>query len=274
MQHRHACAPVRLVAVLAITILLAGCAGISQLRQAQDAFNEASALDRAAFHDPNVIADSGDLTQAVTADNNSRALYASALASLESMGDKEIRTLKQNRLYGTALTLKALTCWKLGLHDQAIAVCDEASRTPDALIKRDRILLDLLPSLVTLDETLPVFKGMESGSQAELDKARTTIMSLLNERRLAEIDQAIAEADDPKLKLYALEIKLLFLNRQFRTVTRATAVQPGADDPVVINAQKALTAMHAQASTVNPTKATELALKWSRKFNFAVKIEP
>ena len=137
----------RYVALTAALVLVSGCAAVNRLREAQDAFNQGAAAENAQRLTP------GDATEAVTALTSVRTSYASALQSLEHLSDREQTSLKNDGLWGAALTLKALCQWRLGEYGKALDSATEARANTGAQIyPRDQALLVALPGLIKTDQ--------------------------------------------------------------------------------------------------------------------------
>src|SRR4051812_28872527 len=106
----------RTLACCCLALLLAlasGCASVNRLREAHDAFNQAAAVENAQRFDSNPASATASLSAVRTG-------YASALLSLDKMESADERSLRQDGLWGTALTLKALCQWRLGQFQQAL----------------------------------------------------------------------------------------------------------------------------------------------------------
>jgi hypothetical protein len=135
---------------LSIAVLVAlatGCADVNRLREAQDSFNQAAASENALRFDTK----SADATASLA---SARSGYASALLSLEKLENSKGRTqLRNDGLWGTALTLKALTQWRLGQFDKAIATAELARQNAgDQMYPRDLAMITALPGLVKTDQ--------------------------------------------------------------------------------------------------------------------------
>src|SRR5678815_2022733 len=92
---------------------MAGCSSVNHLRDAQDSFNQAAAAENALRFD-------GKASDALASMGALRSSYASTLRSLENLSSKDEEALRQDGLWGSALTLKALTQWRLGQYDRAL----------------------------------------------------------------------------------------------------------------------------------------------------------
>ena len=132
-------------------VVVAGCAEVNRLREAQDAFSRAAELEnRARFE---YRSDAGGFTGAAET-TAARAGYGAALLELEQLsGDSRAKaSLQADGLWGTALALRALCEWRLGLHDRALASAEEAAAAGDPLGPRDRTMMAALPGLVMTDQ--------------------------------------------------------------------------------------------------------------------------
>ena len=178
----------RLAAALAIVLLAtlagAGCTSVNRLREAQASFNDAAAeenrlrFDAALQEGPT----QAPLTQNTTIQNG----YASALLSLDKLEAKDVERLKQDKVWGNVLALKALAQWKLGLLDQARDTAKEAQQAgADQIFPRDRALLLALPGLIKTDEA---FAALQRLPAKPTDTQRATT--------LRNIQLLIADAGD------------------------------------------------------------------------------
>ena len=137
----------RCVALVFLVLLAAGCASVNRLREAQDAFSQGAAAENAQRLVP------GNPADTLTSLSSVRTSYASALQSLEQLSADERRSLREQGLWGTALTLKALCQWRLGEYAKALATAAEAQQdTPEQIYPRDRALLLALPGLIKTDQ--------------------------------------------------------------------------------------------------------------------------
>ena len=152
-SHRR-CFVERTIACFAVVLLVAlaaGCASVNRLREAQDAFNQAAASENALRFDSTQPL--GSASDAPASWSVARNGYASALLSLEKIDTEDQKRLRADGLWGTALTLKALSQWRLGLFSKAIATAEEAERSAgDQIYPRDRAVLAALPGLIKTDQ--------------------------------------------------------------------------------------------------------------------------
>jgi hypothetical protein len=163
--------PGRRLGLALVLVLLAGlagpgCAGVNRLREAQVSFNEAAALENALRFDAALQEGPTHtpLAQNTTVQNG----YASALLSLEWLEAGDVARLKQDRLWGNVLALRALTQWKLGLLDRAGDTAREAQQAgADQVHPRDRALLLALPGLIKTDEAFAALGRLPAAPTAE-----------------------------------------------------------------------------------------------------------
>ena len=163
--------------------LAAGCAAdVNRLREAQDSFNQAAGAENALRFDRKA-------SDALASMGAVRSGYASALLSLNNLSSKDEAALRQDGLWGSALTLKAFTQWRLGQYERAIATAELAKQgASDQMYPRDRALIVALPGLVKTDQAynkilltnapLSDVKALlvgERGAVADLQKARQQV---------------------------------------------------------------------------------------------------
>lgn len=137
----------RNVAILAFAVAV-GCADVNRLRGAQEAFSRAAEIENRARLSESV---SGGFEGAADA-TSARAGYGAALLELEAIDSRGKASLEADHLWGTALALRALCEWRLGLHDRALASASEAAKTGESLGPRDRAMMAALPGLVMADQ--------------------------------------------------------------------------------------------------------------------------
>lgn len=155
----------------AILILcLTGCQSINHLREAQDSFNSAAAMENRIRLEP--LAGASGLesklkepADQVLADFNSvRSGYASTLLSLGKLSGKDERALKADRLWGVVLTLKSMAQWRLKDYDAALRTAEESGlQAADQLYPRDAALLAALPGLIKIDLAYDKIAAMQPG---------------------------------------------------------------------------------------------------------------
>jgi tetratricopeptide (TPR) repeat protein len=217
MRNLAAFGPVRrVVLVFAAVVALSGCPEINHFREAQNAFNDAAELEnrlRLNIVDRTAVAnaDRGTLEARV------RAGYASALVSLSAAEDDQAKVLKDNRLYGNMLVLRALAQWRLGDLAAAEKTAVEAAQlSDDKIFPRDKALALAMPGLIENDQAFAFIQQFAHGSgatesqavqnakAANFDSARTLI-----EGAIAQYDKATSglPATHPA-RVYLAEAKL------------------------------------------------------------------
>lgn len=170
------------VAIALVVVLADGCTTVDRLREAQDAFNQGAAAENAQRLVP------GNAADTLTSLTSVRTSYATALQSLEKLSDDEKKSLRDDGLWGAALTLKALCQWRLGEYDKALATAVEARKdTPEQIYPRDQALLLALPGLIKTDQayakildkqSFPAIKELlvgDAGAVSDIRKARAAV---------------------------------------------------------------------------------------------------
>jgi hypothetical protein len=199
------------LALAALTIAATGCASVNRLREAQESFNEAAAeenklrFDAALQEGPS----QGQLLQNTTIQNG----YASALLSLERLEARDVTRLKQDKLWGNVLALKALAQWKLGLLDKARATAREVQQAgADQVHPRDRALLLALPGLIKTDEAFAALQHVPAMPDAGQRAATLDNVQLLIADASTAIDQGRTAADPAHpVHLYLIQARLAAL---------------------------------------------------------------
>lgn len=143
---------IRKTAVVFLLLLVAIGCGAHRLKQAQDSYNEAAFIEaQVSFEE---VEPTGDPLQ-----GEAQALqnYRVALALTDEALEKHAENLRKDRLYGTALMLKALCQWRIAALDKEAdhekvreIVTDIEGRVEKEEITlgtRDRVLLKALPGL-------------------------------------------------------------------------------------------------------------------------------
>jgi hypothetical protein len=165
-----------------ILTVIAGCQSVNHLRDAQEAFHRAAALEnklRYAANDPNSLLKT-EASETLAEVGSVQSSYAAALMSLENVDET---TLKQDRLWGSALTLKALTQWRLGRYADALSTAETAKANANQLFPRDAAVVEALPGLIKIDfayarirQMKPLLKKTADISSAELEKKNKAIV--------------------------------------------------------------------------------------------------
>jgi hypothetical protein len=137
------CAPFPLLALLLVLSL--GCGTTRALREAQGAFSDAAKADM------QLRTEAQDSYAALLGLRNGG--YRTTISIIDGFNAVERRELQGNELWGTALTLKALSLWRLGKYDEAERTVDAATANfADQLGPRDAAVLNALDGLIALDQ--------------------------------------------------------------------------------------------------------------------------
>ena len=188
--------PMNRIAIGLVVVLAAGCASANRLREAQDSFNQAAAAENAMRFDAKP-------SEAVAGLSAVRSGYASALLSLEKLEDTDQRRLRDDGLWGTALTLRALTQWRLGFFDKALASAQEAqSSAGDQMYPRDRAVIAALPGLIKTDQAYNkiLSNAPLSDVEALLIDGNGAIATIESARKQVERDHPV--------QVYLLQVQL------------------------------------------------------------------
>lgn len=199
------------LALLALTIAETGCASVNRLREAQESFNRAAAEDNRLLFGAGL--QEGSSAALLVQDTTIRNGYASALLSLEKLEARDVGRLKQDKLWGNVLTLKALAQWKLGLLDKALDTAREGERaSADHVHPRDRALLLALPGLIKTDEAFAALQRVPATPDAAQRAATLDTVQLLISDAGHAIDRgrAAAEVAHP-VHVYLIQTKLAAL---------------------------------------------------------------
>jgi hypothetical protein len=149
---------VRALVFILATVLVSGCTHVNYLRDAQSAFNEASAAENQVRYDMSTTPAISAAAEGKSATFSEGVLsastgYATVLATIQSLEDDSEATerLESDQLYGHALVLKALALWRLERNDEAVQASRDAIATGD-LAPRDVALMSAMPGLVKNDQ--------------------------------------------------------------------------------------------------------------------------
>lgn len=275
--------------ILSIVALLAGCASfamgcqsIGHLRQAQDAFNEAAKIDLEMTYGKSFADDdAAQFSDIVAMRTEVRNLYAAALAHLDMISQKEEASLKENRLYGTVLTLKALCYWKLKEYPKALEVKKEADNLGDKqLIPRDKQVFKLLTALIAVDEALPIVGGMsgkkKDDKKRDFERIKKLLLADTKQKcaALCTIDSVLDEETlDTPMRIYAQQIKLMTLKRYFDAYAMLRTECPAEDDLYWKMARKTLGKLQKTAGDASAPVAKSLVDSWTRKIGCGITVD-
>ena len=171
--------------ITVMALLLAGCAEVNYLRDAQSAFSEAARMENQLRTSGTTNIEVNDLLQ----EPEIRAGYASAIASIAKLDSDQIASLKSDKLWGVVLCIKAMSYWRLGNYDEMEKIAKEAQGIKDEIYPRDRALLLALPGLRRVDEAHAIVAApVEGKDNAEKTKVK--------EERLKAVDRLVKNASD------------------------------------------------------------------------------
>lgn len=174
-----------------IALFAIGCQHVNHLRDAQDSFNQAAALENESKFNPASLSSTQEEAVAaarLTSLSTVKSGYAAALLSLKTMPKDQVKQLKQDKLWGVALTLQALSEWKLGQHAAALKTADLAiSSASDQTYPRDAAILQALPGLIRIDVAFsdissklsPLIVPPPNATEEQLNQIATANRSLI-----------------------------------------------------------------------------------------------
>jgi hypothetical protein len=256
--------------VLVSAFVLLGCRHVNHLRDAQVAFGQAAELENTT----RLSADNAFLNRQLSQAPDQaladlvlvRSGYAAALHSLRKA---DAVRLSKDRLLGVALTLQALTEWRLGQYEEALATQERAEReAAGQLMPRDAAILAALPGLVKTD--LAYAEILQTGNNPEENAA------LLNERirpRLVGAAGAVADLDlarsniaaNHPLQIYLIQCQLAAFRNYQVAWQQARKENPPSNDPALQAAQRQLAELKTLGHVTDLTAVTEPLLEfWAR----------
>jgi hypothetical protein len=211
-------------------ILAIGCANVNRLHEAQTAFNQAAAAENTLRFDTKA-------SDAVASLGAVRGGYASALISLDQLENSKAQTqLRKDGLWGTALTLKALSQWRLGQVEKALTTALLASQSAgDQLYPRDRAVITALPGLIKTDQAYAkIF------SNAPLSEVKALLVD--DNGAVANIERARLQTDkDHPVQVYLIQAQLAAYRNYVVAVDRLkNHASVAADDPARLAANRQL----------------------------------
>ncbi len=157
--------------ILGITLIglfLTGCAEVNHLHDAQSSLSQAARLENQLRISPAV----GTQVNGLLMESEIRSGYAGAIASIDSLNGDQIENLKNHKLWGVALTIKAISYWRLGDYDKMREVSVQANEVKDQIYPRDRGLLLALPGLCRVDEAEAIVAAGIEGTEDEKRKIK------------------------------------------------------------------------------------------------------
>lgn len=152
---------------------LSACAEINHLREAQDTFNRTAKLDNELRLNL-AVAQNPDSFSRAEKETEVHAGYASVLLSLDSLTDKQQKTLKAEKLWGNVLVLRALTQLRLGDTDGAKETAKRAEELSDSeIFPRDKHIALAMPGLIENRQAFQIIQEASpaGGTDAKVRKA-------------------------------------------------------------------------------------------------------
>lgn len=255
-----------LVTFCACAMMLSACGGATALRNAQDAFNKASAIDtRQLFKERRNIQPNAELDKTLETEKP-EIYYRAALDYLESINDfNDKQSLQRDGLWSTKLTLEALCHWKLGHYEEARAIANKGVKLATEIAEpRDKIVLTILPALIKIDqaEAQTVDKKPDEimlkrllldkdyGARKHIDDARRLTDGLADKR--LDLEAYVTQVE---LSMYQVWDRGIGLN---------------SDDVIKVTKLLCDLYMQSQISLTQP-EALALATKWKNAFNVPFK---
>jgi len=243
--------PVSLVTMIMLITVTAGCASVNRLREAQDSFNQAAAAENTLRFDSNPA-------DAVANLGSVRSGYASAVLSLDKIDDYDKKQLLDDGLWGSALTLKALSQWRLGLFSKALATASEAQKNSgEQMYPRDRAVLVALPGLIKTDQAYDKILNK---------KPLEEVLALLigPSGAIANIQNAQLSVDkDHPVQVYLIQAQLAayrnYMVAQDRLNNHATIA---ADDPARMKANEQLVELNRLLQSQQPGPAAQTLISY------------
>ncbi len=143
---------------------------VNHLREAQVAFNESATLEneyQMSTLDPLTTKEMGNEVGNTIAIQNG---YASALLSINKIYPSESVQLKNDKILGNVLFIKAMAQWRIGDFESAMGTSDLAlQEAQNLLYPRDTAVLAALPGLIKIDLAFKKIKKMEERAEGNLN---------------------------------------------------------------------------------------------------------
>jgi len=149
---------------------LVGCVeNAKAVRDAQAAFSRAATIENRSLL--------GD-AQAVQGSTEAATNYRMAATTMQKLVSNKGGDLKKDNLLCTAMTIEALSWWRLGDNDAALDVANKASNCSDAPAgtqpARDLALFQALPGLIRIDQANKKISA-SSGNDLQFDDVMTLL---------------------------------------------------------------------------------------------------
>ncbi len=192
--------------LLFFVFFLSACGSIStvnHLRDAQEAFNQTAMLENE--HKKK----SFDVTnEELYSNSRIRVGYASVINSLNSFDTEQTNQLKQEKLWGNVLMLKALAYYRMGEIDEINKVVIEAKSLNDTEIgARDKITVEAMPGLVRITQAFKLLKLPLPADGKEKKDRLDEIESLL-QNGIKELNKTREDNSTHPIRFFLIESQL------------------------------------------------------------------
>lgn len=172
-----------IVGITVIALFLSGCAEVNYLRDAQSSFSQAARLENELRTSETTTTEANVLLL----ESEIRAGYASAITSIDNLDSNQIASLKSDKLWGVALTIKAMSYWRLGDYDEMENVTKQAKEMNGEIYPRDKALLLALPGLRRVDEAQAIIAASIKGRDEQEERK-------IEEERLGAVERLVGNA--------------------------------------------------------------------------------
>jgi len=158
-KHQNPWTPVKFLILIIVSLGIAGCVSHAKtLREAQDNFNGAASLENQIKIDPLA-------TDSIAATSQALAGYKLTLETVTKLIDEKEKALKADNLLGSAYTLKALSQWRLGNYEAAVATVNKVKSAQDiTLFPRDKAIIDALRGLIKNDQAYTMMNAKDQNN--------------------------------------------------------------------------------------------------------------
>ena len=177
-KHQYSWIPFVFIILTIVTAGIAGCVSHAKtLREAQDNFNSAASLENQIKIDP-LASDSIAVT------SQALAGYKLTLETVTKLIDEKEQALKADKLLGSAYTLKALSEWRLGNYQSAVATVNKAKSAQDiTLFPRDKAIIEALRGLIKNDQayTMMITKDQDNKPDHSYAEIKTLLMESVDD---------------------------------------------------------------------------------------------
>jgi len=163
---------------LLFLILMSSCKHLIHLDRAQDAFNQGATLENAQQFNPSATlqraanpAAISQLSEQNLVSGSPEGYYNLAYSELNKALQNK-NSLEKDSVLPSALSLRALTEWKLGKPREAIATADEALSSMEATgieLPRDKAVMTAMRGLVAIDLAFQASQELENMKNKQID---------------------------------------------------------------------------------------------------------